>query len=158
MVQVERRRLRFETPADAVADAENLLRGGYGRLGSWSLGQCCRHLAVFLRLSVDGFPSVPLAVCVRPIMKRLLLPSLLRRDRIERRLPTLPILLPPADADDGAGVEGLRGAFARFEGAETLHPSPLFGPLSRDQWRDIHLWHAEHHLGFLVPASAGTVG
>jgi hypothetical protein len=31
---------------------------------------------------------------------------------------------------------------------------PFFGPISYEQWREIHLIHMAHHLGFLVPVSS----
>lgn len=34
---------------------------------------------------------------------------------------------------------------------EPLHPSPLFGPLSRDKHLGLQLVHAAHHLSFLRP-------
>jgi len=32
-----------------------------------------------------------------------------------------------------------------------MQPSPLFGKMTRDQWTDLHLIHASHHLSFLLP-------
>ena len=38
--------------------------------------------------------------------------------------------------------------FQQHQGS--LHPSPLFGPLTRQQWDDLHVIHCSHHLGFLI--------
>jgi hypothetical protein len=55
-----RRELRFDRLAEAVRDAELLLSHGHDRLGRWSLGQCCGHLANWLTYPLDGFPKLPL--------------------------------------------------------------------------------------------------
>ena len=58
--------------------------------------------------------------------------------------------VPPAD--DPAVLENFRATVAELENfTGEFHPSPLFGQLSPAQWRRIHLIHAAHHLGFLVP-------
>jgi hypothetical protein len=37
-----------------------------------------------------------------------------------------------------------------------MHASPFFGYLTPQQWRDLHLIHCAHHLGYLIPKSAGS--
>ena len=37
--------------------------------------------------------------------------------------------------------------------ADRVFPS-VFGRLSPAQWREVHLWHCEHHLSFLLPKQA----
>ena len=49
----------------------------------------------------------------------------------------------------------LRAVVERFKGhSGPLHPSPAFGRLTPEQWREVHLWHCEHHLSFLLPRAA----
>ena len=46
--------------------------------------------------------------------------------------------------------ESLVGKILR-EDAPLLSEHPVFGPISPDQWRTFHCWHAAHHLSFLIP-------
>ena len=148
---MERRTIRFHTLAEVTAETERLLAAGYDRVGVWSLGQICDHMAIVTTMSMDGFPSKmpwPVRVAARWIfLKRILAHHVFRK-----RMPAPKYVLPPANSDDAAGVERLRAALQRF-GAHTgpFAPSPIFGDLTPEQWREIHLWHCEHHLSFLLP-------
>jgi hypothetical protein len=152
-----RRELRFESLADAVRDAERLLAAGYVRVGNWSVGQCCGHLANWLRYPIDGFPRMPLAL--RPVawlVRTTVGPRIGRRMLATRRMgdgwQTIPVSVPGAGTDDAAAVAEYRRAVERWEGhAGPLHPSPLFGAMPKDDWRVGHCVHAAHHLSFLVP-------
>jgi hypothetical protein len=50
------------------------------------------------------------------------------------------------------GASRLRRAIDRLERDQSPpHPSPVFGPMSHDEWIRLNLRHAELHLGFLHP-------
>lgn len=153
---VERRKLTFATLDAAVADAENLLAEGYDRLGTWSLAQCCGHLANWLTYPVTGFPRMPLPVrmafaVVRPLVGKKMLAKFLK-DGMPAGTRTIPQSVPAPGGDDRAAVEDFRAAAAAFTAhAGEYRPSPLFGPLTRDEALTVQLRHAAHHLGFLVP-------
>ncbi|MGL4550069.1 MAG: DUF1569 domain-containing protein [Gemmataceae bacterium] len=151
---MNRRKPHFDDYAAALADAERLLAGGYDRAGNWSLGQIATHLAIVAEMARAGFPWYvpwPLYLPVR----WLALPSVLRRDVFTVRLSGPKFAAPPDAVEDRAGVERLRAALAALDGsAERFFPSPIFGPLTREQWRQVTLWHLEHHLSFLVPKPA----
>ena len=156
----ERRQLRFDTLADAVRDAENLLANGYDAVGKWTLAQCCGHLTNWLSYPSDGFPKIP--IVLRPVIWALR--NTVGRSKYETYVleqsfptgkPTIPQSVPaPASdrGDDREAVAKLRAAAERYE-AHTgdIHPSPLFGPLTKDEARKMHLVHCAHHLSFLVP-------
>jgi hypothetical protein len=155
----ERRKLTFATLDEAVADAKNLLAKGYDRLGNWSLAQCCGHLACWLRYPVRGFPKMSLPVrmafaVVRPLVGRKMLTKFLK-DGMPAGTRTIPQSVPAPGGDDRAAVEEFEAAAAAFAAhpGEYL-PSPLFGPLTRDEALTVQLRHAAHHLGFLVPKAA----
>ncbi len=157
-MSVTRRELKpFASFADAVADAERLLAGGYGRAGNWSLGQCCGHLARWLDYQIDGFPKAPLlrrpvAFLLRYTLAPRLLDKAIRSGRMSAGGGTIPQSVPPADADDAQGVADYKRAAERWQ-AHTgpLLPSPLFGDRPREDWLKVHQLHAAHHLSFLVP-------
>ncbi len=148
---MQRRSLAFGTYDDVLADIEHLQRAGYRPLGRWSLGQICRHLSYYWRGSLDGFPfRLPW------IVRRLLGRAALKRRLRTRQMPaggrTIPASVPPADVDEAAAVAEARELLMRLKTtAVPLHPSPLFDRLSADQWRELHLLHATHHLSLLIP-------
>ena len=150
---MERRTLRLHSLDEAACDAERLLVTGYDRAGNWNLGQVCEHMALVMNLSIDGFPS-KFPWPMRVVARWLYLRPILAHRVFRKRMPAPKYLLPLEMADDAAGVERLRGAIRRFAG----HPgpfaaSPVFGDLTSEQWREVHLWHCEHHLSFLLPKS-----
>jgi hypothetical protein len=148
---MERRTLRLPTYDAVLADAESLLASGYDRAGTWSLGQACHHLAAAMERSLDGFPS-RLPWPVRLLARWFVLGRMLRHRVFRRTIAAPPYMQPPAAADDRAGLGRLRAAVERLKGhAGPLQPSPIFGRLSPEQWREVHLWHCEHHLSFLLP-------
>lgn len=153
---VTRHTLRFDTLADAVRDAENLMANGYDTVGKWSLGQVCGHLSNWLSYPLDGFPSVPLPL--RPVMWMVKVTSGQRMLRailangFKPGTPTMPESVPPATIEDADGVTKLKAAAVRFA-AHTgpVKPSPLFGAMTKETADQIQRLHAAHHLRFLVP-------
>jgi hypothetical protein len=148
---MERRTVRFQGYDDVLRDAESLLSSGYDRAGTWGLGQVAHHLATIMEMSLDGFPSL-FPWPVRLAARWLVLGSVLRHRVFRRRVPAPAFALPPDSAEDRAGVDRLRAAMERLEKQTgPMQPSPVFGKLSPEQWREVHLWHCEHHFSFLLP-------
>lgn len=153
----DRRTLKFDTLADAVRDAENLLVTGYDKVGNWDLAQCCGHLRHWMSYPLDGYPRSPLLF--RPlfwVMRNTFAPRMFRKaiakGDAKAGMPTIPDSVPTSGQEAAPAVAALRDAVERWT-AHTgpLHPSPLFGRLSKDEWTAGHRIHAAHHLGFLVP-------
>ena len=153
---VERRNLTFASLDEVAADAENLLARGYDRAGNWDLAQVAGHVAEWMRFPIDGFPKIPLLI--RPVMwlmrvaagKKLLAKTLAEGFGTGGR--TMPQTVPPAGGDAAAAVAKLKDAVAKWK-AHTgeVHPSPLFGAMTKDTALRLQLKHAAHHLSFLVP-------
>jgi Protein of unknown function (DUF1569) len=155
-VTTRRHGLTFATLADAVADAEQLSAAGYTAAGKWTLSQVCDHLADWLSYSMDGFPMTP--VFVRPVLW-LMRQTVGQRQKAKLLAgapfpvggPTLPQSVHPP-GDDAAAVGRFKETAARFDRhTGPTHPSPLFGPLTKDEVRVLHTAHAAHHLSFLSP-------
>jgi hypothetical protein len=154
-----RRKLTFATLDEVVADAENLLAKGYDRAGNWDLAQVCSHLAEWMRFPLEGFPKIPLLL--RP-MFWLLRTTIGKKVRIKvltegfsaggRTMPQT-VFQPGADAP--AAIAKLKEVAERFQ-AHTgpVHPSPLFGAMTRDEALQLQLRHCAHHLSFLVPRTS----
>jgi hypothetical protein len=146
-----RRSLRFAAYEDAIAEIDRLFHDGYEASSHWTLGQICRHLSFYLRGSLEGFGS-KLPWIVRILVGPLVLRRILRSGRMPDNAPTIPKSVPGEEADEAAAVAEARlllERLARHTGE--LHPSPLFGKLSPQRWRELHLIHAAHHLSFLEP-------
>lgn len=153
----ERRTLTFATLNDAVADAEMLLAVGYEKAGNWDLAQVCGHLSEWLRFPIDGFPKVPLLLrpvlaLVRATIGRNLRAKVLANG-FEPGTRTLPqTVFATGNSKDAAAVAKLKETAERFEAhAGPIHPSPLFGRVTKDEARALQLKHLAHHLSFLVP-------
>lgn len=156
---VERRTLKFATLEEVTRDAENLLARGYDRAGNWDLAQVCAHLTEWLRFPIDGFPKVPLLL--RPLfaLMRATVGKKMRAkvlasgfDAGGRTMPQT-VFTPGADAT--AAVAKFRDTATRFTAhTGTIHPSPLFGAMTKDEALQLQLAHCAHHLSFLVPKAA----
>lgn len=157
MADVTRRSLKFTSLDEAVRDAEHLLAVGYQATGKWTLAQCCFHLTQWLRFPMDGFPRGPLAVRVmlwtlRNTIARPMYRKVVAKGEMPTGGPTVPQSLTTADAEDRPAVEALKEMVERWK-AHTgpIHPSPIFGSLTKDEAEPLQRIHMAHHLGFLVP-------
>jgi hypothetical protein len=151
-----RRDLTFASLDEVVADAENLLAKGYDRAGNWDLAQVCLHLAEWMRFPVEGFPKMP--VFLRPVMwlMRVTAGKKLRAKVLAGGFDaggrTMPQTVFTPGSDPAAAVAKLKEAGAKFEAhVGPVHPSPLFGTMTKDEALQLQLKHCAHHLSFLVP-------
>ncbi len=156
---MSRRTLVFDNLDAAVADARHLMVAGYTRAGNWSLGQACGHLAAWVRYLIDGFPPIPLPVRVGLWALRNTIGKAKKAEYLAGKMPagkpTLSVTVPPADADDVAGVTEYEAAIERLKKfGGTPHPSPLLGLVTRDELERLTCVHAAHHLSFLIPPDA----
>lgn len=147
-----RRKLRFETWAEVLADAERLADGPVVALGKWTPGQIFLHLARGLDLAIDGAPPRPWYVRFvgRWFLKRRFLTATMSPGW---KPPAAS--LTPGDTSPEAGLRALRSAIARYERVAARRPHPIFGALSAAEWNALQLRHAELHLGFLLPSAGG---
>ena len=154
---VARRTLAFTDLDAVVRDAEHLLATGYERAGNWDLAQCCTHVAEWMRFPIDGFPKPPLPIRALLWVARKTVGPKKFREYIEARMmptgkPTMPQTVIPPGGDAAAAVAKLKAAAERFQAhAGPVHPSPIFGPMTKDEATKLQLIHAAHHLRFLVP-------
>src|SRR5687767_14780046 len=86
MAEIQRRKLRFETIDDALAEAERLVaaerEGRLQRAGNWTLGQALGHLAAWANFAFDGYPPE----CRAPLPVRMIA-RLLRNRFVTRPMP-----------------------------------------------------------------------
>jgi hypothetical protein len=148
-----RRALDLRSFEEVLAEVARLQRDGYDRAGQWDLAQICDHCAVWIEYTLDGFPfRIPWFV--RMFLGRWMLRRVLRQRQFAAGVPTPQKNLLGPGADLVAAEHRLQRAIDRLQlPAVVTHPSPLFGTLTPDEWRELHLIHCQHHLSFLVPRS-----
>lgn len=135
-------------------------RTGVAYLANLNLARTLEHLARWLDISIDGakFSGPP---PIATFFARLLKPLI-----INSALPVGFILPPDADAAtippldtplDGA-LAHLEASALRLAQSEQRAPSLIFGKLSAAEWEQLHLRHAELHLGYMhhVVGQAGS--
>jgi hypothetical protein len=146
-----RRTVRFDTPAAVLADVDRLRRGGYRKVGQWSLPQVCQHLATTV-----GGNLVPPPADAEPTPEQMAMKAKffgIVLNGAPEGMALAPDRVPPASCDDTA-IEALASAFAAF--AAYPHDKLLVGrcgPVPVGEVLQLHLAHAAHHLSFLEPTT-----
>jgi hypothetical protein len=146
-----RRQVNYQSLADVLADAERLSSGRVRTLGNWSAGQIFQHLANAMNGSIDGLPGTfpwYVRIIARLFKKKLInnpMPAGLKvpSDLAEKVMPE------PTSTE--LGLANLRTAITRLEREPKRAPSPIFGPLTKEEYNQLHLNHAKLHLSFLEP-------
>jgi len=148
----EKRSLRFETMQDILDDVEMLASGPVTSLGNWTPAQNIDHLRRVIRISHSGTDfKMPLPIrLLGKLLKRRFLKS-----PFKPGFKTVALFDPPDENTMQQAVVALREEIeAATRPGAMCHPSPLFGPMSHEQWEQLHCRHAELHLGFLLPATS----
>ncbi|MGD0463628.1 MAG: DUF1569 domain-containing protein [Tepidisphaeraceae bacterium] len=151
----QRRTLHFTTIDEITRDAEKLAaaerKGQLRQLGNWTLGQACGHLAAWINFGFDGTPvKIPWIIrfFARPTRKRYIYKPMNPGGRLPKIAGgTLATDVLPTEE----GLSRLRRACNRLNADAPKLPNPVFGRLKPDEWRNLHMRHAELHLSFLRP-------
>jgi hypothetical protein len=148
-----RRQLHFHSYQDMLDDVHALAAAPCRQLGNWSLGQICCHLAQTMHMSIDGaqgrFPWY--LRLVGPLLKKRFLSRPMQPGFVVP--PTIAPQLLPGDHDTAAGVAEFEKAIARLDRTAERKPHGVFGPMSREEWDQLHMRHGEMHLSFIMPAA-----
>jgi hypothetical protein len=147
-----RRRLHFDTIQDMADEVERLNRGKVKTLGNWSGGQILRHLTIVMDDSIDGAKARlawPIQMVGRIFFKRRILTKGMTPGFQLKGQPAT-VLVPPATSWE-EGLHMFRRAIQRQQTETKREPHPFLGPLSYEEWKQLHCRHAELHLSFLLP-------
>jgi Protein of unknown function (DUF1569) len=153
----QRRVLQFNDLDEVVRDAENLQAKGYEKVGNWDLAQVCGHLAEWLRFPVEGFPKAPAPIravfwVLRKTVGRKKLLTYIDTRSFPAGKPTMPQTVPLPGGDPREAIGKLKTSVERLKlYMGTIVPSPLFGPMTKEEAVRMQLVHCAHHLSFLVP-------
>ncbi|QDT95583.1 DUF1569 domain-containing protein [Gimesia aquarii] len=143
-----RRTVRYETLDELLAEAEQLATSNIRTLGNWSLGQNFKHIAMALDSSIDGSDFK------LPAPMRFLMSLFMKRKFLTKSIPpgfksTAKFIPDKTSTEDG--LTALREAVARQKQESKRVPHPGFGKLTKKEWEDFNLRHAEMHMSFIVP-------
>ena len=68
-----RRKVRYQSHDEVLAECERFAADGYRQLGNWSLGQVSKHLAAAMTTALDGFPgrvAFPMRLAAQLLFKK----------------------------------------------------------------------------------------
>jgi len=149
-----RRELHFSSLQDIAADVDHLAGNKEIRpLGNWSAGQILKHLAITMNNSIDGAPPV------LPGIVRIVLRVFMKRRILTRpmdpgfRLPVKASFMVPPPTSFEEGLQSFRQAMQRLQTETKRAPNVVVGPLTVEEWNQLHCRHSELHLSFLVPVA-----
>ena len=126
-----------------------------------SAGSVCAHAAPAsaMRLQPVKMPSLcmppifiaPILWLIKVTVGKRKIAGYLQDRSFPAGKPTMPQTIHPP-RDDKAAAERFRTAaerFVKYDGP--IHPSPLFGAMTKDVAEQLQRVHCAHHLSFLVP-------
>jgi hypothetical protein len=147
-----RRELHFATLAEVQAEAERLASIPVRQLGNWPLGYSLAHLAGSMKMSLDGanFKAPFYIRMFAPLIKKQLLRGPMRPG-FQLPKQATEQLMPRSALTTLEGLDQLRTQIERLSREPKRAPSAVFGPMTREEWDQLHLRHAELHLSFYVP-------
>lgn len=124
---------------------------GYDRAGNWDLSQIAEHVGEGLRTALRGTDHRATWI-IRKLLGPIVLKRILRDRRMKAGIKVPQWWLPGPTHDESAAVDQFRSDVSAFQALTSApFPHPFFGPLTKQQWNDLVLIHAAHHLSFLVP-------
>ena len=151
---MDRRILDLNNFDNVINEAERLSEKGYRKAGQWDLAHVCSHCVLGMQAALDGTNFKPpwFLQWILKWLGPLLLNSILKKRAFNPGLKAPPIFLPENNLDEVQELERFKKCVHRFQNhAGEYQRSPVYGYLSPQQWRDLHIIHCSHHLGFLVP-------
>jgi Protein of unknown function (DUF1569) len=148
-----RRQLHFDNLDAILSDVDRLAKSREIRpLGNLSAGQVFEHLGTVMKKSIDGYQNgfpAPLQWVFRLLFKNKFLHHPMSAGFKLPKGAQAELVPGPCDLDKG--LRDIRQAIKRLQTEPNRAPSPVLGPLSREEWNELHCRHAELHLSFLVP-------
>lgn len=149
-----RRSLRFVSLDEAISEAQRVAdaetAGTAKYLGNWNAGQILNHLGAWAELAYGGNPiRVPFFVrWFGPMMLKKFLQKGLPAGHWIPKVPNGTIGTEKVGV--GEGLARMKAGFLRLKTDQTEARHPLFGAMTREQYVELNLRHAELHLSFVI--------
>jgi len=145
----------LRTLDDVVAEARKVAAaekaGTLQCLGNWTAGQCLNHLATWMEFAYGGNPTPPPNWFIRTLVR------MMKNKFIHGSLPagfSIPNVAGGTHGIEAMPVEAalakLEAAAARLEREAPSLPNPVFGILTHEEWKALHVNHARLHLSFQI--------
>ncbi len=147
-----RRKLHFESLDEIVADAQRLVDSPNTKmLGNWPLERILSHLTMALNRSVDGF-NAKAPIFIR-LIGRFVKSGILRKGMPAGRMLPKEVVVSfyPEVPSTQHAMRNLAAAVQRVGKEQMTANHPVFGKMTHEEWRQLHLRHSELHLSFAVP-------
>ncbi len=145
-----RRTVDYHTLDDIITDAERLVAAGAATTGNWSVGRILEHLARVMDMSIDG-TEIKI-----PRLMRWFLSTFMKKRFLNNKMspgfklaPKVAAEIVVDQAEAQAALEHLQKSVARLQQETHREPSPFFGPLSIEEWSQLHCRHSELHMSFI---------
>ncbi|HVT82031.1 MAG TPA: DUF1569 domain-containing protein [Phycisphaerae bacterium] len=148
-MSAEKRLLKLAN-AEEVAGEVRRLRAGYARAGNWTLPQICWHLNTIMTFTMSPGPHAPLEVdaAAKAKLAQVLATGQVSGVKAPERV------VPPEDVGEEV-IDQFLGTLQRLQTFKgPFAPHRLFGEVPFDDYVRLHLIHASHHLGHLIPKDA----
>lgn len=154
-----RRTLRFDTLEAMLADARQCAAATrLERLGNWTVGQALNHLAAWIDYPLLGYPpELVFSEAIKAGAAAGKAKAMHEAMQPGERLPVAGLKAGTLATDDvpaAVGLAQLEAAAARLRASGPHEPTPLpdpyFGRITRGEWTEMSLRHAELHLSFFV--------
>ncbi|MFO1043270.1 MAG: DUF1569 domain-containing protein [Planctomycetaceae bacterium] len=142
-----RRQVQYDSYEDLLADAEQLANSNVKTLGNWSFGQILLHVAQSTDSSLDG------SGFALPAPVRWIFTLLMKQKFLTKPIPAgfkAPKRFQPQELSVEESIVELRKAIARQYTEEQRAMHPAFGMISKEEWTQFNLRHAEMHMSFVV--------
>lgn len=153
-----RRTLRFKSLDALRADACACAAASHlDQLGNWTLGRALHHIAAWIDYPLLGYPpelNIPPAMKAQADAAK----TRMMQTAMEpgERLPGIAGgTLATEEVPTAVGLAELEAAITRMRASDpeshTPFADPYFGEITRREWTEINLRHAELHLSFFIP-------
>jgi len=147
-----RRDVRYSNYDELLADAQRLTEQPVQALGNWTQAQNYKHIAMALDTAIDG------SGFMLPAPARWLMSLLMKKKFLTNAIPpgfkTSKEMVASKQYALDEAMSDLRTAVERQKNVPDRAIQAGFGRISREEWDQFNLRHAEMHMSFIVPEQA----
>jgi hypothetical protein len=155
----DRRTLSFQKIEDLKAEIDRIASTSTQVSGNWTAGQIIEHLASTMRMAITrnlGWKA--------PLLMRILSPICFKKKFLTQTIPSgfnIPdgakhLFAPPEKASIQEAAETFNKAYENYINSSFVAKHPFLGKLTRDQWDQFQLRHAEMHLSFVMDVAENS--